>query len=124
MCPPTPTHTGQLGSRAKVSPTLWLHGTRITFSTRCLPQKHRRLEPFPITGSIERVPTFDFPLTSLCFLVHFAAFRNSEYIFIEEFRIKYFARFSLALCSVFIGSHRPIILAISPLASSDFLFFP
>ena len=62
--------------------------------------------PFPITGSIERVPTFDFPLTSLCFLVHFAAFRNSEYIFIEEFRIKYFARFSLALCSVIIGSHR------------------
>src|SRR5271165_7623702 len=80
--------------------------------------------PLRITGSIERVPTFDFPLTSLCFLVHFGAFRNSEYIFIEEFRIKYFARFSLALCSVFIGSHRSIILAISPLASSDFLFFP
>ena len=79
---------------------------------------------FPIAGSIERVPTFDFPLTSLCFLVHFAAFRNSEYIFIEEFRIKYFARFSLALCSVFIGSHRSIILAVSPLVSSDFLFFP
>jgi hypothetical protein len=94
------------------------------FFDALLPQKYRRLEPFPITGSIERVPTFDFPLTSLCFLVQFAAFRNSEYIFIEEFRIKYFARFSLALCSVFIGSHRSIILAISPLASSDFLFFP
>ena len=52
------------------------------------------------------MPTFDFPLTSLCFLIHFAGFGNSEYIFIEEFRIKYFARFSLALCSVFIGSHR------------------
>jgi hypothetical protein len=28
------------------------------------------------------------------------------------------------LCSVFIGSHGSIILAISPLESSDFLFFP